>query len=205
MNLAQIEQNIQRLVARVSKDSFVYDLLLAYGQPKSAITRLKAGAYNLSKEEGEILWKKKIFFKESNGSDLHDLIDEIKKNPTIDKQNPRFIVVTDYKTLLAIDTKTSASLDIELRRLDKHFDFFLPLAGFEKATAQSENPADVRAAEKMARLYDEIRTENPGLDAKGLHSLNVFLSRLLFCFFAEDTEIFSKGQFTRTIESVTQS
>jgi len=74
----------------------------------------------------------------------------------------------------------------------------------EKALFKVENPADVKAAEKMAKLYDEIKRHNPTTTAYEVHSLNVFLSRLLFCFFAEDTEIFSKSIFTNAIKSHTQ-
>jgi hypothetical protein len=74
----------------------------------------------------------------------------------------------------------------------------------EKAQHQSENPADVKASEKMAKLYDEIKKDNPTKTEAEVHSLNVFLSRLLFCFFAEDTGIFEKGQFTNAIDSHTQ-
>ena len=75
---------------------------------------------------------------------------------------------------------------------------------FEKATHQNENPADVKAAEKMAKLFDEIKKDNPDTSADFIHGLNVFLSRLLFCFFAEDTNIFKPGIFTDSITSHTQ-
>ncbi len=62
MNIAQIENNLQILVKSFNKDMFIYDLLLAYGQPKASIIRLQKGM-NLSKVEGEIAWKKKLLFK----------------------------------------------------------------------------------------------------------------------------------------------
>ena len=134
--------------------------------------------------------------------DLHLAISEIKNTL---KQEQRFVIVTDFKTLLAIDTKTSDSLDIEFTALPKHFDFFLPWAGMEKAQHQNENPADVKAAEKMAKLFDEIKKDNPDNSPEFIHGLNVFLSRLLFCFFAEDTGIYKLGQFTNAIASHTQT
>lgn len=204
VNLSQIEDNVSKLTSNISIKSFIYDLLIAYGMPKSAITRLKQGTYNLSKNKGEILWKKKLFFKEVKNGDLHHAIDESKNNLEIRKQDPRFIVVTDYKLLLAIDTKTLSSLDIDIAKLNKHFDFFLPWAGLEKASLQIENPADVKAAEKMAKLYDQILSDNPSFKNENLHALNVFLSRLLFCYFAEDTGIFESNLFTGSISSHTQ-
>lgn len=115
------------------------------------------------------------------------------------------MTVTDYKLLLAIDTKTDDKLDIELKDLPKHYDFFLPWVGMEKATHANENPADVKAAEKMAKLFDEIKKDNPDDSREFIHGLNVFLSRLLFCFFAEDTKIFKDAQFTNAITSFTSN
>jgi type I restriction-modification system DNA methylase subunit len=201
MNIAQVEQNLQNLIVNFNKDTFVFDLLLAYGLPKASITRLQSGNLNLSKIEGEVSWKKKVLFKPVFDEDLHTAITTYKEEA---KQQQRFIIVTDYTTLLAIDTKTADTLDIELTALPKHFDFFLPWAGMEKATHQNENPADVKAAEKMAKLFDEIKKDNPDNSPEFIHGLNVFLSRLLFCFFAEDTNIFKLGLFTTSITSHTQ-
>jgi len=202
MNIAQIENNLQKLISSFSKENFIYDLLLAYGLPKASITRLQKGNLNLSKVEGEISWKKKVFFKEELTQDLHVTISVLAKDIKYDQ---RFVIVTDYKTFLAIDTKTQDKLDIELKDLPKHYDFFLPWAGMEKAHHQNENPADVKAAERMAKLFDEIKKDNPDDSPEFIHGLNVFLCRLLFCFFAEDTNIFEKGQFTNAIASHTQA
>ena len=204
MNIAQIENNLQQLIKSFKKENFIYNLLLAYDTPKSTITRLQKGGLNLSKNEGEIAWKKKLFFKSAFDENTQNLFDLVKKNDRAHKHNPRFIIVTDYKTLLAFDTKTQDTLDIPILDIAKHFDFFLPWAGMEKAQHQTENPADVKAAERMVKLYDEIKKDNPTKTHEQVHNLNVFLSRLLFCFFAEDTDIFTKGQFTTGIGSHTQ-
>jgi len=74
----------------------------------------------------------------------------------------------------------------------------------EKFEGKEETIADVRAADKMAKFYDEISKDNPTGTEAEVHSLNVFLSRMLFCFFAEDTGIFEQGQFTGAISSHTQ-
>ncbi|WP_342305901.1 DNA methyltransferase [Methanolobus sp. ZRKC5] len=202
MNISQIEDNLQKLIASLSEETFIYDLLLTYDLPKASITRLKKGNLNLSKVDGEVSWKKKVFFKEVLDQDLHISISELVNDI---KHDQRFVIVTDYKTLLAIDTKTQDKLDIELKDLPKHYDFFLPWAGMEKTQHQNENPADVKAAEKMAKLFDEIKKDNPDDSPEFIHGLNVFLCRLLFCYFAEDTNIFEESQFTNALASHTQA
>lgn len=212
MNITQIESNIETLVNELDKQTFIFDFLAAYGTPNATIKKLQLGTLNLLKksnlfEEGttDILWKKKLYFKVVENQSLHHFIDEIRKDETINKQQPRFILATDFKTILAYDTKTNDSLDCDFVSLNKHFSFFLPLAGMEKAQHQVESIADVKAAEKMAKLYDEIRKDNHVDTTEEVHSLNVFLSRLLFCFFAEDTDIFSQSQFTHSISNHTQT
>ncbi|MFH1118254.1 MAG: DNA methyltransferase [Bacteroidota bacterium] len=204
MNIAQIENNLQEFLKSFNKDTFIYDLITAYGQPKSTISRLQRGGLNLSKFQDEVAWKKKLFYKTAINEDVHELFTLIRSNVRANKHDPRFLIVTDFITLLALDRKTSDTLDIPILEIAKHFDFFLPWAGMEKAQHQMENPADVRAADRMAKLYDEIKKDNPTHTEQEVHNLNVFLTRLLFCFFAEDTGIFEEGQFTNSIQSHTQ-
>jgi type I restriction-modification system DNA methylase subunit len=201
MNIAQIENHLKLLVYTLDKETFIYNLLESYYLPKASISRLQKGSLNLSKVPGEVSWKKKLFFKEELKNDLHLTISSLKDEL---KHNQRFVIVTDYKTLLAIDTLTKDQLDIPITDLPKYYDFFLPWAGMEKATHAAENPADVKAAEKMAKLFDEIKKDNPDTSAEFNHNLNIFFSRLLFCYFAEDTNIFEDNQFSHAVESHTR-
>ena len=205
MNSSQIETNIKELIKSYNKDSFIYDLLRAYGKPKSSITRLESGNLNLSKDENTIYWKKELYFQIIEDKDLHHTIDDLEKDSSILRHHPRFIIVTDHETILAVDTKTNDKLDIEIERLDKQFHFFLPWAGMEKSQYQNENPADLKAATTMARLFDEIKKHNNPESDIEIHSLNMFMCRMLFCFFAEDTNIFENDIFTNGISSHTQS
>ena len=204
MDFDRLEEKLTSIVAKPDEDEFIYDLLLAYDQPKSSIARLRNGTANLSSRGGELLWKKKLYFKVERQRDLHVLIDECQKSPTASKHQTRFVIVTDMKTLLAVDMATADSLDIPIKDLPSHYDFFLPWAGLEKAQVQSENPADIKAAVKMGRLYDLILSDNPVHTTEQRHSLNVFLARLLFCYFAEDTGIFEPNQFTNGVASHTE-
>jgi hypothetical protein len=207
INTKEVEENVSKLATQSELGlNFVYDLLLAYGKSKTAITRLKKGDYNLATDKStEIYWKSNLLFKYVEHADLHATIDDLKGTSYATRHSPRFIIVTDYSQLLAIDTKTQETLDIPIREINRHYVFFLPWAGMEKSSAKTENIADVKAAERMAKLYDEIIKHNVADDPAFYHALNVFFSRLLFCFFAEDTEVFSKGQFTNSIASYTQA
>jgi hypothetical protein len=146
MNIAQITDNLEKLVESFNKDSFIFDLLLAYGTPKATISRLQQGDKAMFSEETVII-KKKLFFKSVEDQDLQTVLNNLKGSEKVTKQAPRFIVVTDYETLMAYDTKTDESLDIPILEIPQYNVFFLPWApGMEKSKQQTENIADVRAA-----------------------------------------------------------
>lgn len=209
MNIVQIEENVKQLIHKIAQDElnkqdFIYELLLAYGHRSQSIGRVRNGERNLAEDkENTVFWKRQIYFKIAKQHDLHGLIDQMKNEKRTESNKIRFLIVTDFKNLLAVDTKTQDTLDVPFSDLAKKFDFFLPWAGMEKAVYQGENPADVKAAEKLAKLFDEIKADNFDEDdlnnKENLHQLNIFLSRLLFCYFAEDTEIFKDKQFTSAI------
>lgn len=215
MYISQIQENLESMLSSFKEETFIFEFLLAYGIPRATVTLLKKGKHNLSKIGGQIILKKKLYFVEiKDWRDLHGTIDAISKDETSYRHDPRFIIVTDYHTLLAIDTKTKERKEMllqtdpdpkqKLQTFDKHFDFFLPWAWMEKSKYKSENPADIKAAYTLAKLYDAIREDNNLSSPGEIHALNVFLSRILFCFFAEDTGIFPKDIFTYSLESHTQ-
>jgi len=170
------------------------------------VTRLRNGSLNLAADKSrDVLQKGVVYFRETDADPLSEL-DSIKSAPETVRFNPRFIVVTNYDELLAIDTKTRENLIIPISQIDQYFTFFLPWAGMEKAQYTAEAHADVRAAERMGLLYDELLKVNPDLleSDERRHRLNVFFTRLLFCFFAEDTEIFPQGLFTESVGSLSR-
>lgn len=206
MKKSEIKDKLTDLVQHIDRNSFVYDFLSCFGLSKTTIARLRKGDYNLSKVDGELFYKGKIFFKVEDTNRLIHTIDELGKDEKILKQKPRFIVVTDFNQVLATDTKLKTNKEFPIGELADQVDFFLPLSGAEIYRVSSDNKADRDAAYKLGELYDLLVIDNPDWVAQGSHHLNLFLSRLLFCFFAEDTGIFSvKSIFTETLANNTKS
>ncbi|MBS1615546.1 MAG: class I SAM-dependent DNA methyltransferase [Bacteroidetes bacterium] len=205
MNIGDIKNALQSIIDDFSRDEFIYDLLLAYGISKTSITRLKKGDFNLSKVEGEVLYKGKVFFKQAKTPELLTTIEHASKDTGILKHKPRFLIVTDFTTVVAKDTKTRLNVEFPIAELPAQAAFFGPLGGAEAYKISNDNKADRDAAYQLGRLYDLLVTDNPGFNNES-HGLNLFLSRLLFCFFAEDTGIFSQnGIFTKTLVQYTES
>ncbi|MGL5234638.1 MAG: type IIL restriction-modification enzyme MmeI, partial [Empedobacter falsenii] len=205
MKKSEIQQNLHTLSQNIEQENFIYDFLASFGLSKTTITRLKKGDYNLSKVDGELFYKGKIFFKVEQETNLLNLIDELAKDEKIKKQKPRFIVVTDFKDILAVDTKLGNNKEFPIEELSEQTDFFLPLSGAEIYRVSNDNKLDRDAAYKLGELYDILVIDNPDWISQGSHQLNIFLSRLLFCFFAEDTGIFDvKSIFTETLVNNTK-
>lgn len=200
MAITEIEDQIFKIVDKKNYDNFIYDFLSVYDIPKATITKLKKGINNLSDVAGEVYLKNKLYYKQTD-KDLMQSFTDVKAKVDELGSKPRYILVTDFKEVLAYDTKTKDTLSVPFERLPQKFEFFLAWNGIEKADFDKENPADVRAAERFAKLFDVIVKDNPNASRKGL---NLFFIRVLFCLFAEDTDIFKKNLFTNRIKELTK-
>ncbi len=207
LNQAKIINDLEQIAAK-PKEDFIYDFLSAYGTPKATINRLKMGdtQRSVASVRGDVAVAQKLYFRAvEQGVSVADTLDEILALPALKQHKIRFVLVTDFVTVMAYDLKVKDGTEFDFAELKLNYEFFLPLTGkSETAVEHAEHPADVKACEKMGRLYDSIcAVNNYGKD--DLHTLNVFLTRLLFCFFAEDTAIFPQSnQMTLAIKSLTQ-
>ncbi|WP_368648926.1 DNA methyltransferase [Castellaniella ginsengisoli] len=203
---ASIIEALEKTCADLNRDEFIFSFLDAYGFPKSTITRLRndGDSRNVG-QGGDIGLKKKLYFRVvPTGSDVSAEADTLKDSDIIARNDIRFVITTDFETLVAFDLNADERLETSLDELSRNYAFFRPLAGYEKAVMYSEHPADLKASEKMGQLFDLIRERNDLSKPADIHALNVFLTRLLFCFYAEDTGIFTERQMTSTLEACTR-
>ena len=208
LNQAKIIKAIEKII-KISQEDFIWEFLKAYGTPQATIKRLRLGdaQRNVARISGDLGVNQKLYFRPVKvGTSLFDAIQEIKKLSVLETNKIRFILVTDFQTVMAYDRKVDDSTEFPFEEFPVNYEFFLPMTGlYEKAIVYAEHPADTKACEKMGRLYDSIRTINH-YEKDELHTLNVFLTRLLFCFFAEDTGIFPiEHQMTTALQSNTQA
>ncbi len=211
-SLRELEERVLPLGNRDKYDrEILFELLLAYGRSPGNVTRLRslgAGSLNVaSNPDREVAQKGIVYFREEPDSSEDALlgsIEALSSHESVVRFNTRFVIVTNYVQFLAKDTKTGETLFIDIRRIPDYFTFFLPWSGMEKSQYTAESHADVKAAERMAKLFDELSGLNEELvsTASGRHALNIFFTRLLFCFFAEDTGIFPEGLFTKAVSEL---
>lgn len=197
-----------------SASEFVYDLLRIFaGWGDGQVRRTKEGPGNSAKDGRTVLVKNLVAYREApaigmdeDNSAMYDIIEEMRADAKITKHAPRLYVTSDGAHVVAYDPKENEPYENRIDLMWKDFEFFTPLAGIEKIQHAEEAEADVKSAELMAKLFDDIRRYNNVSDPDAVHALNVFMSRLLFCFFAEDTGLFpGENLFTNTIAQYTKA
>lgn len=207
----EAQQKLEQL--RTTRETFGYDLLRIFcGYGEASIARIVDGRGNDARDGRTVLQKKLLAYRPQDcgglfeGRDMYAELDDMRRDPKIAKKEPRLYVVSDGVSVVAYDPKEDDTYENEIALLWKDFEFFKPLAGIEKFRNIEEQEADVRSAEVMAKIYDDIRRYNDVRDKEQMHNLNIFMSRLLFCYFAEDTGLFPEpNMFTNAIKSGTKA
>ena len=167
---------------------------------------LRKGDTNRSDLPGGVLLQSNIHLAVCPAGETHATLGLLKASPQTAKAKAKFILATDGQTLEAEELSTGESIASEFPQLAEHIGFFLPLAGISTVREIKDNPVDIRATAKLNKLYVELLRQNPewGADARR-HDMNHFMARLIFCFFAEDTDIFDdRGLFTNTVEQFSE-
>ncbi len=205
MNAVEIEEAISKLADEpFDPESFPFDFLLAFGNKATTIKRLKSGSTNKSDIEAGVLQRNHIHMAVCSEGDVTKTLSALKESPETAKGKAKFILATDGSTLEAEDLNSGETVVCEYAEFPDHFGFFLTLAGITTVKAIRESSFDIKATGRLNRLYIELLKDNPDwATADRRHDMNHFMARLIFCFFAEDTDIFNGDDlFTATIEQM---
>lgn len=202
MNAVEIEEAISELALEVfDKDEFPFAFLRAFGNKETTIKRLKAGTTNKS-DLGGVLQTNNIHIAVADGGGVNHKLNELRESPATARAKARFILSTDGADFEAEDLETGETVACKYRQFPDHFGFFLPLAGISTVKQLRDSSFDIRATSRLNRLYVELLKDNPDWGgSEQRHEMNHFMARLIFCFFAEDTDIFAgESLFTDTVE-----
>ncbi|MEN9327784.1 MAG: hypothetical protein RI947_592 [Candidatus Parcubacteria bacterium] len=212
---ADVQRNVSEIANRqIYTSDVLYELMAAYGRSASSITKLRNGVINLADDPNHsVLQRGVVYFREVlKAASLPAEVENLEMDPLTTRYNPRFLIVTDLTSFAAKDTKKGNTLELKWENIDRNVDFFYGWTGDEVVDEKTEAAADRRAADKMKELYSEVEKVNiehlTEKNSNFRHELNVFFTRLLFCFFAEDTRVFTKDGsniFTSSIKDFTQT
>jgi hypothetical protein len=206
LNAVEIEQAITDLAEQpFDRATFPYAFLEAFGNKETTIRRLRVGASNRS-DLGGVLQTGNIHILTCDPGRVAETLKVLKDSPATVRAKAKFILATDGIDFEAEDLAGGETVVCAYRDFPDHFGFFLPLAGITTVRQISENSFDIRATSRLNRLYVELLKDNPewGTAARR-HDMNHLMARLIFCFFAEDTDIFSgKGLFTDSVARMSE-
>lgn len=149
----------------------------------------------------DMLWKGHILVEmKSRGKDLDKAFIQAMDYTHGLKQEelPKYVLISDFYHFRLYDTEERITNEFTLPELYKNVGLFGYLIGVSKKVYKEQDPANIEAAELMGKLHD--RLEEIGYEG---HPLEVYLVRILFCLFAEDTSIFEKQQFQDYLEQRT--
>ena len=207
MNAVEIEEALCLLAQQpFDPAGFPFAFLEAFGNKKTTIGRLKKGESNAS-DIGGVLQRNHIHMAVCAEGEVSDTLAALKASPATTKtrNKVRFVLATDGVMLEAEDlTSDIPPIACAYKDFPTHFGFFLPLAGITTIRQIRESSVDIKATGRLKKLYVTLLGHNPDWGmAERRHDMNHFMARLIFCFFAEDTDIFNGDDlFTATVNQM---
>src|SRR6202011_946296 len=204
MNAVEIEEAISALAERpFDAGEFPFAFLQAFGNKETTLKRLRKGESNRS-DLGGVLQTTNIHIAVASRGEVTKTLAALKASPATARAKAKFVLATDGETLEAEDLASGETVACAYTDFPDHFGFFLPLAGITTVKQVRESSFDIRATSRLNRLYVELLKDNPKWGtAERRPDMNHFMARLIFCFFAEDTDIFNgAGLFTQTVEQM---
>jgi len=175
-----------------------------FGVTRRRIASFEEPIKKLDKEYGyiDLFWKSNLIVEhKSKGKDLNKAYDQaIAYFPGIKEEElPRYVLVSDFSRFRLYDLDEDSHVEFTLKELPKNIHHFGFILGYQKKVYKDEDPVNIKAAEMMGKLHDALlETGYSG------HRLEIFLVRLLFCLFADDTGIFNKDHFLFYLENKTK-
>ncbi len=183
--------------------SFMDGFFNVFGIPRRRVASFEKFVRKEDGKQGfiDLLWKGTLLIEfKSRGKDLGKAHEQAKDYfPGLkDHELPKYILVSDFERFKLYDLEENSNIEFTLKEFVNNVQYFGFIAGYQKKVYKEQDPANIKAAELMGKLHD--RLEEIGYTG---HPLEVYLVRILFLLFAEDTTIFNKQQFQDYLEQRT--
>lgn len=182
---------------------FLVEFFNVFGITSKRVSTFEHRVKKLDDKDGyiDLLWKGTILIEmKSRGKNLNKAFEQAKDylHGLKEHELPKYILISDFENFRLHDLEETKTIEFKLNDLVNNVQHFGYLLGYQKKVYKEQDPANIKAAELMGKLHD--RLEEIGYTG---HPLEVYLVRILFCLFAEDTTIFNKQQFQEYIEQRT--
>ncbi|KAF0152553.1 MAG: hypothetical protein FD143_869 [Ignavibacteria bacterium] len=184
--------------------SFWDSFFSIFGISRKRLASFEEPVKNFNKEQGfiDLFWKSNLIVEhKSKGKDLDKAYSQALAyfGGLNEEELPKYVIVSDFARFRLYDIEADTHHEFTLKELPKNIHRFGFILGYQKKTYKEEDPVNIKAAEMMSKLHDALL--DSGYSG---HQLEVFLVRILFCLFADDTGIFNKDIFSFYIENKTK-
>ncbi|MFZ2397390.1 MAG: DNA methyltransferase [Smithella sp.] len=174
-----------------------------YGVPRRRVATFEEPVKKLGEKYGyiDLFWKGVLIVEhKSRGKSLDSAYSQaLDYFPGLSNRDlPKYVIVSDFARIRLCDLEEKEEHEFDLKDLHKNVRLFGFIAGYQTHKIQEQDPVNIKAAEQMGKLHDQMK--DVGYSG---HRLELYLVRLLFCLFAEDTGIFERQQFKDYIEERT--
>ncbi|MCZ2357494.1 MAG: class I SAM-dependent DNA methyltransferase [Bacteroidia bacterium] len=182
---------------------FLVEFFNVFGISSKRVSTFEHRVKKLDDKDGyiDLLWKGTILIEmKSRGKNLDKAYQQAKEYTHGLKQHelPKYILISDFENFRLYDLDEDKTVEFKLNDLVNNAQHFGYILGYQKKVYKEQDPANIKAAELMGKLHDRLEE----IGYRG-HPLEVYLVRILFLLFAEDTTIFNKQQFQEYIEQRT--
>jgi len=182
---------------------FLHDFFEVFGITRKRVSTFEHKVKKLDESNGyiDLLWKGTILIEmKSRGKNLDKAYQQAIDYTHGLKQHelPKYILICDFETFRLYDLEESKTIEFKLNDFVNNVQHFGYILGYQKNVYKEQDPANIKAAELMGKLHDRLKE----IGYSG-HPLEVYLVRVLFLLFAEDTTIFNKQQFQDFLEQRT--
>lgn len=189
---------------RAEKDSFWNDFFHVFGISRRRLASFEKAVKKLGNKQGfiDLFWKGTLLVEhKSKGKDLNKAFEQaLDYFPGLKEHElPKYILVSDFDRFQLYDLEEKTEHHFTLSEFLQNIHLFGFIAGYEKRTYKEEDPVNIDAAYLMGQLHDSLKE----VGYTG-HALEVYLVRMLFCLFADDTGIFERGIFLEYIDLQTK-
>ncbi len=185
---------------RAEKDSFWNDFFDVFGISRRRLATFEEPVKKLNNKQGfiDLFWKGTLLVEhKSKGKNLDAAFEQATDyfHGIKEHELPKYVLVSDFENFKLYDLDIKKEYEFGIKEFYENIKLFGFIAGYQKRTFKDEDPVNIKAAELMGKLHDQLKES--GYEG---HPLEVFLVRLLFCLFADDTGIFEKDTFKEFIE-----
>jgi predicted nucleotidyltransferase len=142
---------------------FLTDFFNVFGVNRRRVATFEERVKKIDGKDGyiDLLWKGVLLVEQkSRGKSLDRAHQQAKDyfHGLKDRDLPRYILVSDFEHFRLYDLEENTQHDFAIKELHKHVKLFGFMAGYQTTSYKEQDEVNIKAAEKMGKLHDKLKT-----------------------------------------------